>query len=346
MTPKSFGQLPTGKRLSRIQSSPNYREKAFQNVYETPMMAPEASYPKLLSRFFFEKLPHQEPEAALPSVRVDLHKVSREEPTITWFGHSSYLLTLNGKVILVDPVFSERASPFQWMGSRAFTTTQPYTLEDLPDPDLVILTHDHYDHLDYLAILKLRSRTPLFCTSIGVGAHLEHWGVDPSKIREFDWWESAEVIPGLELTAMPARHFSGRVFTRYQSLWSSFLLKSGGLKVFVGGDSGYDATFQKIGEHTGGVDFAILECGQYDAWWPNIHMMPEQTIQAGIDLKAKTMMAVHWGKFRLANHTWMDPIERAYSTAVATGTPLATPMIGERMRLDQPATGNAWWTAK
>jgi len=340
---KSFGQLPTGQRLSRIRSSPNYRDGAFQNVFDTPMMSPDASYTRMLRKFFFEKLPHQEPANILQSVKVDLKNIDREEPTITWFGHSSYMLTLNGKVILIDPVFSERASPFQWMGSKAFATTQPYNLDDLPDPDLVILTHDHYDHLDHFVIQKLRSRTPLFCTSLGVGAHLEFWGVEPSKIREFDWWDSAEVIPGLELTAAPARHFSGRVFKRYQSLWSSFILKSGGLKIFVGGDSGYDASFKKIGVHAGGFDFAILECGQYDAMWPNIHMMPEQTVQAGIDLKATTMMAVHWGKFKLANHTWTDPIERAYAQAVASGVRLATPRIGQRMRIDESLVGDQWW---
>ncbi len=343
MIPRSFGQLPTGKRLSRIQSSSNYRDKAFQNVYDTPMLGEGASYPKMIRRFLFESKPNQEPSSILPSVRIDLKNMSREEPSITWFGHSSYLLTLNGKIILVDPVFSERASPFQFIGGKAFATTHPYTIDDLPDPDLVILTHDHYDHLDYLAILKLQSRVPLFCTSLGVGAHLEYWGVNPAKIREFDWWEHAEILSGLELTATPSRHFSGRGFTRFQSLWSSFILKTGGMKVFVGGDSGYDEMFKKIGANAGGFDFAILECGQYDAMWPNIHMMPEQTTQAGIDLNAKVMMAVHWGKFKLANHTWTDPIERAFAQASTLGLKLATPRIGERMRMDAPVFGNSWW---
>jgi L-ascorbate metabolism protein UlaG (beta-lactamase superfamily) len=339
---KSFGQLPTGKRLSRVQSSPNYKDKAFQNVYATEMLAKEASYPKMLGRFFFESLPDQEPTQTLQSVKVDLSKISKEEPSITWFGHSSYLLMLNGKSILVDPVF-ERASPFRVVGSKPFPVSDPYTIDDFPPLDLVIITHDHYDHLSYNAILQLRSKVPMFVTSLGVGAHLEFWGVDPSKIQEFDWWESAEVLPGLELTAAPARHFSGRVFTRAQSIWSSFILKSGGMKIFVGGDSGYDDSFKKIGEHAGGFDFAILECGQYDPWWPFIHMMPEQTIQAGVDLKAKTMMAVHWGKFKLANHTWTDPIERAFTQAKKLSADLATPPIGQPMRLDHPILMKPWW---
>lgn len=340
---KSFGQLPSGLRLSRIRASRNYRDGAFQNVYDTPMLADNASYGKMMRKFFFEKLPGQEPMQPLRTVKTDLKKLNRDEASITWFGHSSYLLTLNGKLILVDPVFSAWASPFQFMGSKNFPYQHPYTLEDLPDPDLVILTHDHYDHLDYGAITAIASRVPQFATSLGVGAHLEFWGVDPSKIQEFDWWESRNILPGLELTAFPARHFSGRGFKRNQALWSSFLLKSGGKKIFVGGDSGYDETFKKIGEQTGGVDLAILECGQYDAMWPNIHMMPEETVQAGKDVRAKTMMAVHWGKFKLANHIWTDPIDRAVVKAKELNIQLATPKIGERMNLDAPTTNSEWW---
>lgn len=335
--------MPTGLRKSRIQSSPNYREGAFQNVNPTVMLAEGASYPKMIRKFFFERLPEQEPSRVLPSVKTDLKSLSKEEPTITWFGHSSYLLTLNGKMILVDPVFSERASPFSFVGSKAFAVTNPWLIDDLPDPDVVILTHDHYDHLDYQVMRRFGHRVPLFCTSLGVGEHLEYWGIEPSRIREFDWWEQAMVLPGLELTAAPSRHFSGRGFRRNQTLWSSFIVKSGGMKIFVGGDSGYDDTFRKIGSYAGGFDFAILECGQYDAMWPNIHMMPEQTVQAGIDLDAKRMMAVHWGKFKLANHPWTDPIERAFTRATALNMPLAVPMIGQTMRLDQPVYSNPWW---
>jgi len=310
---------------------------------DTPLMAPDASYPKMLRDFFFGKIPGQVPDRVLPSVRRDLKSLDPEVPSITWFGHSSYLLTLNGKFILVDPVFSDRASPFSFVGTRAFAGSNPYTIDDLPNPDVVILTHDHYDHLDYTSIMKLRSRAGLFCTSLGVGAHLEFWGVESSRIREFDWWEHATVFPGLELTAAPARHFSGRAFARNKTLWSSFLLKSGGKTLFLGGDSGYDSAFKLIGEHAGPIDLAILECGQYDRQWPNIHMMPEQTAQAGIDLKAKAMMAVHWGKFKLANHPWTDPAERVSKAAESNGILLAGPIIGEPMPLDSVIRNNYWW---
>lgn len=339
----SFGQLPSGKRLSRIQSSPNYREGEFHNTFDTPMLAEGVTYPKMIYDFFFGKHPQTEPDRVLPSVKTDMRKISREEPSITWFGHSSYLLALNGKLILVDPVFSVRASPFGFVGSIAFPVSHPYTVDDIPDPDLLILTHDHYDHLDYASVLHFASRAPLIATSLGVGAHLEYWGVEAAKIREFDWWQSVQILDGLELTAVPSRHFSGRVFKRNQTLWSAFILKSGGKKVFVGGDSGYDGNFKIIGEWAGGFDFALLECGQYNEKWPNIHMMPEDTVQAGADLNAKAMMAVHWGKFKLATHPWTDPIERAYAKATQLNVRLATPRIGESMKLDSPIMGQTWW---
>jgi L-ascorbate metabolism protein UlaG (beta-lactamase superfamily) len=338
----SFGQLPTGKRLSRIRSSPNYREGSFQNVYETPMLAADASYPKMMRKFFFERRPGQEPAQALPTRVEDLKKINRDEPSITWFGHSSYLLSLNGRIILVDPVFSVWASPFQFMGSRQFPFQHSYTLADLPDPDILIITHDHYDHLDYAVIEALAARVPRFVTSLGVGAHLEYWGVEPGRIHELDWWEEFQV-PGLNITALPSRHFSGRGFRRNQALWSAFLIQAGGMKVLVGGDSGYDATFRKVGERFGRIDLAILECGQYDPMWPHIHMTPEESVQASLDLNASLMMAVHWGKFKLANHAWTDPIERASARAGELGVRLATPRIGERMRIDAPVNTNFWW---
>ncbi len=341
---RSFGQLPSGKRLSRIQSSPQYRDGGFQNVFETPMLAEGASYPKMMRKFFFERQPGQEPMEPLPTVVADLKSLNREEPSITWFGHSSYLLTLNGLIILVDPVFSAWASPFQFMGSKNFPFHKTYSLMDLPTPDVVLLTHDHYDHLDYATIQSLAARVPLFATSLGVGAHLEYWGVDAGRIKEFDWWESQRILPGLEVTALPSRHFSGRGFKRNQALWSAFMLEAGDKRILVGGDSGYDATFKKIGERFGRIDFAILECGQYDAMWPHIHMTPEETAQAGCDVGASVMMAVHWGKFKLANHAWTDPIERAVLKARELRIKLATPRIGAPMSLETPRFNDPWWS--
>ena len=304
----SFGKLPSGKRLERIKKSPNYRNGSFQNLSPTQMLAEGASYPKMMREFFFGKGVDRSPVKPLPSVKTNLKTLSIDEPSLVWFGHSSYLLIIEGKRILIDPVFSERASPWQFVGTKGYQYTNPYSIDDFPDIDLVIITHDHYDHLDYESILKLKSKAKHFCTALGVGAHLTAWGIDESKIIEFDWWEKKTALPGIELTATPARHFSGRGFKRNQSLWTSFVLHTDHHHLFLGGDSGYDPAFKKIGEEFGPFDLAILECGQYNEQWPFIHMTPEQTVQAAIDLKAKILLPVHWGKFTLSLHPWYEPI--------------------------------------
>ncbi len=340
---QSFGKLPSGKRLDRIKSSVNYREGSFQNVQPTEMLVKDASYPKMMAEFFFGKVVDGVPGSPLPVVKSDLKALPLNDPAIVWFGHSSYLIIINGKRILIDPVFSAYASPWQFIGTKNFAYSHPYSIDDFPEIDLVILTHDHYDHLDYHAILKLRSKTNQFCTALGVGAHLVYWGIEEAKIREFDWWQSATVFSGLELTATPARHFSGRGFNRNQSLWTSFVLSVEGYKIFIGGDSGYDASFKTIGDKLGPFDLAILECGQYNQQWPFIHMMPEDTVQAAVDLRANVLLPVHWGKFKLSLHSWTDPINRVVEQAKVLNQKITTPMIGEIVKLDTISTSSHWW---
>lgn len=342
MQQKSFGRLPSGKRLDRIKQSPNYREGSFQNLTETKMMADGVSYFELF-RDFFSKGINRTPTVPLHTVKTDLKALPKDQASLVWFGHSSYLLSLGGKRILVDPVFSKRASPVQYAGVRAYDMTTPYSVEDFPDIDLVIITHDHYDHLDYASIEKLKASSHLFCTALGVGEHLAYWGIAEDRIREFDWWEGAEVLPGIHLTATPARHFSGRGFKRNQTLWTSFVLKVGGYTLYVGGDSGYDAAFKTIGDKFGPFDLAILECGQYNQKWPNIHMQPEQTVQASLDLGAKVLLPVHWGKFTLALHPWNEPIQRALKRATDMHVTVTTPRIGEVVMLTQALPVAHWW---
>ncbi len=340
---QSFGKLPSGDRLGRIKASPNYRNGSFQNLTPTQMLAEGASYPKMLINFFSKGI-DREPVDVLPSVKTDLKSLPNDKTTIVWFGHSSYFIKLNGKNILIDPVFSERASPFQFIGKKAYAIETPYSLADFPDTlDLVILTHDHYDHLDYHTMLKLHPRVKQFYTSLGVGSHLEYWGVDGSKISEFDWWESKTFESGIDVIAAPARHFSGRGLTRNQTLWSSFILKTDSIKIYVGGDSGYDPAFAAIGNQYGPFDLALLECGQYNTMWPNIHMMPAEVAQAAVDLKAKVFMPVHWAKFTLALHTWKDPIERTTAAAERLGISITTPMIGEPVVIGGELPKKRWW---
>ncbi|MBL0744356.1 MBL fold metallo-hydrolase [Chryseolinea lacunae] len=342
MQQKPFGKLPSGARLERIKKSPHYRDGAFQNLEETPMLAKDVSYMDMVTEYF-SKGEDKEPTKTLPSVRTDLKHLPDGEPSIVWFGHSSYLIHIDGKNILVDPVFSLRASPVQYMGMKAYPIETPYSLDDFPDLDAVIITHDHYDHLDYNSILKLKDKTKNFYTALGVGSHLAHWGIEEERIHEFDWWEGETISPGMQLTATPARHFSGRGFTRYQTLWASFVLSTPTNRIFIGGDSGYDGSFKNIGDKFGPFDIALLECGQYDRKWPFIHMMPEQTVQAAIDLKTRVLMPVHWGKFTLSVHPWRDPIRRAKKEAAVLHMPLTTPRIGEVLKLNSYLPNKAWW---
>lgn len=339
----SFGKLPSGKRLARIKKSPNYKNDSFQNLSETPVMQPGVSTSKIAREMFFTKHPGRSPHKALPFIKPSYFVQPEAVPEITWFGHSSYLLQMDDVNILVDPVFSERVSPVSYAGSKAFEGSNVFSVDDLPGIDIVVITHDHYDHLDYTVIKKLKNYVPLFITSLGVGAHLEYWGVAAKKIVELDWWESYTTREGLEFIAAPARHFSGRTFKRNQTLWSSFMLTGKNSRIYIGGDSGYDSHFAGIGEKYGPFDLAILENGQYNEMWSHIHMFPEETVKAAIDLKAKILFPVHWGKFSLSVHSWNEPINRMVKAANAAGVTIIHPLPGERIPINADTNANAWW---
>ncbi len=342
MQQSSFGKLPKESRLERIKRSPNYKDDRFQNLIETKTVADGVSYVGMAMDFFSKGVDRQ-PTDSLPSVKTDLRTLPSDKPVIIWFGHSTFLIKINGKHILVDPIFSERASPVQYAGSKSYPGTMVYSPDDFPEIDMLIISHDHYDHLDYNTISALKSKTKLFCVPLGVSEHLLHWGVAEDRIQEFDWWESKNVLPGFELIATPARHFSGRGFTRDKTLWSSYVLKTSDYRVFIGGDSGYDDSFKKIGEKYGPFDIAMLECGQYDVQWPYIHMMPEETVQASVDLKARTLLPVHWGKFTLALHPWKEPVDRALRHAAKLKVKMTTPEIGEPIILHDNIPQTKWW---
>ena len=336
-----FGVNPSGKRLERIQQSPNYKEGAFQNLSHTQVMSKDASMVKMI-KDFFNKPETTEPQEPLPSVQTNLQTISDDKPSIVWFGHSSYLIKSKGKNILVDPVFSGNASPVSFF-AKAFDGANGYAAKDMPMIDVLVITHDHYDHLDYKTILALQPKTKMIYTSLGVGAHLEHWGIPADKIIELDWNQHQIISDAVEITAVPARHFSGRGFTRAKTLWSAFVLKIDGYKIFIGGDSGYDTHFKIIGAQHGPFDIAMLEAGQYGVNWPNIHMMPEETIVAAKDLNTKVLMPVHWGKFALAMHNWDEPINRVVQEAHKQNVKLTTPLIGEVVVLDSIYPNKEWW---
>ena len=337
-----FGKTPTGPRLQRIRHSSHYNNGSFQNLVPTDVTAKNASILKML-REYRNRPADTKPPKPLPSVHTDLSTLPNDQASIVWFGHSSYLLKIAGTHILVDPVFSGNASPVSFF-AKAFPGSNVYGVDQMPATlEAVLLTHDHYDHLDYKTILQLKDRTNHFYTSLGVGAHLEFWGVDPSRITELDWWESCRMESGFTLTATPARHFSGRSLKRGAATWSSFVLEAPGYKLFLGGDSGYEQHFKAIGDRFGPFDLAILECGQYGKNWPFIHMLPEQTVQAARDLRAATLFPVHWGKFTLALHPWDEPIRRVTAAAASVRLPITTPRIGEPILINQKYPNEPWY---
>jgi len=343
MRQPSFGSAPTGRRLARILQSPNYRDGQFQNISNTPALTEGVSYYSVFRKFFFARKPMVKPPAPLPSVKIDLLHLNLDEQVLVWFGHSSYFLQVDGKRILVDPVFSGNASPVSFT-THAFPGSDRYDVEDLPPIDYLFISHDHWDHLDYKTILKLKHKTGLVITGLGVGAHFERWGYEPGKVIEKDWNETVDLGGGFTVHTAPGRHFSGRGFKRNGSLWLSFVLLTPRWRLFLGGDSGYDTHFKTIGERFGPFDLALLEDGQYDPSWKYIHMMPEEVIQAGEDLKAKAVIPVHWGKFALGNHAWDEPVKRAVSEAHKRKMPLVLPRIGEKVNLSGlPADFTHWW---
>ena len=337
-----FGKTSTDERLKRIHQSPNFGDGQFQNLNFTPVFAEDASKLDMIRDGIFKISKRKKPVGSLPSKKTSLLTLDPANDVLVWFGHSSYFMQIDGKKILVDPVFSGSASPFSFM-VKSFEGSDIYTPDDFPEIDYLFITHDHWDHLDYKTVLKLKLKVGKIITGLGTGAHLEHWGFSPDKIIEKDWNESAVLDSGFVITATPGRHFSGRGFKRNQAIWASFVLQTPSKKIFIGGDSGYDTHFAKIGIEHGHFDLALLECGQYNKSWKYIHMMPEELVQAAIDLKAKTFMPVHWGKFALALHAWDDPIERVTTEARRLNVPVIHPMIGEEVNLNEPKETTEWW---
>jgi len=337
----TFGSNPAATRLERIKRSSNYKDGAFQNLEKTDVMAENTSYLGMMSDFI-NKDKDNVPSKPLPSIRTDLKALPDDKPTVVWFGHSSYLIKSQGVTVLVDPVFSGNASPVSYFG-KAYPGSNVYSVDDMPNIDLLVLSHDHYDHLDYLTITKLIPKVKKFYTGLGVGAHLERWGVSADRIVEFDWWESHHVADSLDLTAVPARHFSGRSLTRGKTLWTAYVMKIHGYSLYLGGDSGYGKHIKEIGDKYGPFDLAILECGQYGKDWPNIHMFPEEVATAAQELRAKTVLPVHWAKFSLANHGWTEPIERFTKRATEQNLNFTTPLIGEPVIVGASYPKSRWW---
>lgn len=339
------GCSAAGGGETRYESSPQFKDGLFRNM-ANPEAQPSASAWRIWSRFLVAKKVDTMPVDPIPVQPIgtaDLEALDAATNHVVRLGHSSHLLKLQGKFWLIDPVFSERASPFSFAGPKRFHQP-PIRLEELPPIEGVILSHDHYDHLDVATIEYLAERVQRYFVPLGVRARLLAMGVPAERVQEFDWWQGAEHA-GVKLTATPAQHFSGRTLSdRDRTLWASWVVQSGAQRIFYSGDSGYFPGFRQIGERFGGFDLALIENGAYDAYWPAVHMTPEQSIRAFEDLRAKVLYSVHNSTFDLAFHSWHDPLDRIAKLAAEKKIELATPLIGEVLTVGKARTNTQWWT--
>lgn len=299
-----FGKLPSGARWERIQNSPNFKNGEFRNLEPTILMMSDKSKIKSLWDFVFNK-----PSGLIPPHPVKVVKENYREVNgdfMAWFGHSSYLLQVAGVRFLIDPVFYN-GSPVSFV-NKAFEGTNVFKPDDMPDIDYLIISHDHWDHLDYNVAKAMLPRVGHVVCPLGVGEHFEHWGYSSDKLIEMDWNEVYKT-ENLTINCLPARHFSGRGLKQNQSLWASYMLQTPKGNIFIGGDSGYGKHFRQIGDKFKDIDLAIIENGQYDKQWASIHCMPEYHSKVIADLHPKHVVTVHHSKYALANHSWDEPLK-------------------------------------
>lgn len=338
-----FGKNPSGQRLALVQASPNYKQGKLRNLIEKPGMTEGSNIIIEIYKTFFKAIPNREPIAPIPSIQTDLKSLPPNEDVMVWFGHSTVYMQLHGKKFLIDPVLSGTASPFPW-GTRAYKGTDIYTVDDLPEIDYLLISHDHYDHLDYETIVKLKNKVKLVVTGLGVGEHFEYWGYPKDKLIEKDWGDKIELGDGISIITESSHHGSGRALGGAKNLWVSFIIQSPERKIFYTGDGGYDKHFVDIGKKYGPFDWALMENGQYDPAWHSVHCHPDEVAQAAEELGTRNMIPVHHSKFSLAKHAWDEPIRRISEYSKNRNYRLATPMIGEVVELNndqQPF--KQWW---
>lgn len=340
-----YGGTPTQQQISDYEKLDNYKDDIFINQIPTSMNMKFGDYFSTSMEFFMGSEDRQ-PKGKIPVEKIDSLDIvnNKSLPRITWFGHSAFLLELQGKNILIDPMLGETPSPHSWLGNPRYYKKLPIEIEKMPYIDAVIISHDHYDHLDYGSIMKLKDKVGHFYVPLAVGSHFREWGIEESKITELNWHEKAQ-HDNLTFICAPARHFSGRGLTdRNETLWASWIIKSPSQNIYFSGDGGYGPHFKEIGEKYGPFNFAMMECGQYNEKWGAIHMMPEETVQAFIDVKGGLLMPIHWGAFTLALHSWTDPIERVTAAAKKLNVPIATPKVGEPIIIgDETYPTSRWW---
>lgn len=338
-----FGQLPSGEHLAAITQSPNYRDDSFRNIEPIPRFTDNESSSKGWIGYLLAKKERPTPPLPVPFVKTDLKALDINRNIVVWLGHSSFYIQFSGKRILIDPVFSSYASPVPY-SNNAFAGTNPYSANDIPDIDYLLITHDHWDHLDYPTIKALDEKIDHIICPLGVGSHFARWGFTEERISEGDWNSSINLAADSSVHILPARHYSGRGLTRNKTLWAAYALISPQQKIYISGDSGYGSHFKVAGESLGPFDLAILDSGQYDQSWRYVHMMPEDAVKAAKDLGAKALLPAHIGKFSIAFHSWDDPFIRIQNASRNQGYRLLTPRLGEPVDLhnEEQVFAN-WW---
>ncbi len=347
---KSFGTKSRGLRLERMAASPRWTGEGFHNVHPIlPSLRDPAAPRPTLRDFLLAGGSPRYPEAPLPSAdpRAGWQRAPASGLRVTWLGHSTALIEIDGVRLLTDPVWGLRASPFALIGPKRFQPA-PVRLRDVPQVDAVLISHDHYDHLDYPTIRTLARRSAVpFVTSLGVGAHLEDWGVAPDRITELDWWESHRLPgTGVVVTAAPSQHFSGRGFSdRNATAWSSFAIRSPRHAVFFSGDTGLTPEYAAIRDRLGPFDVVMLEIGAWNAAWGDIHLGPVNALQAHEWLGGGALLPIHWATFSLAMHAWDEPGDTLLAHAEKRGVPLLLPKLGESVEPAFAPPARAWWRA-
>jgi L-ascorbate metabolism protein UlaG (beta-lactamase superfamily) len=343
---KAVGKNPSGEALKKIEALPNYKWGQFQNldpVQPTTITNPirKPRWLRLL-KFFAGQPKKVLPSKPLIAVNTDLVNTTFDKPTVTWFGHSSFLLKAGTVNILVDPSFSGFAGPFKG-AIKAFDGSNVYNERDMPVIDALVISHDHYDHLDYLTVKRLRKKIKRIIVPVGVGSHFVYWGFPRDIITELNWNDSIKLTNTITITAAPAHHRSNRTFKTNKTLWASYVISADGYKIFYSGDSGYSQHFKKIGQQYGPFDLALMECGQYNIKWPHSHMFPNQTAQAALDLGAAVTIPVHWGKYAESEHAWNEPVNLLLNAADSLKVPVTVPFIGQPYTIGTTVKRFDWW---
>lgn len=340
----SFGGDLSNAQKQAFEKLSNFKAGKFSNRRDVPEKLSFSKFITLGYTFFTTKVVNGTPSTPLAINKIDSSSMVNFEGTrLFWFGHSAFLLQHNKLNILIDPMMGNVPAPLSFLGGKRFTKTLPIPPEDLPEIDYVIYSHDHYDHLDYETVKKIKNKVKRFIVPLGIGNHLKRWGVDENNITELNWWES-KTFADITFACTPSQHFSGRKFSNgQQTLWSSWVIQSDALSLYFSGDSGYDRHFKDIGEMYGPFDLALLECGQYNTLWPDTHMFPKQTVQASIDLDATKIIPIHWGAFKLAMHPWNEPAIEVFSEAKKRNIRIEIPKIGQEISIETSQNEVEMW---